>query len=70
MYQAEHNQWYQWKWQLRNLHTTLNNPVIAWYKQIVLKCWPEQIATQRDTNYRACGMRPPALVGQKPSDIQ
>ena len=39
MYHAEHNQWYQWKWQLRKLHSGVNNPVIAWYKQIVLDRW-------------------------------
>ena len=39
MYHAEHNQWYQWKWQLRKLHTVVNNPVIAWYKQNVLDRW-------------------------------
>jgi len=55
MYQAEHNQWYQWKWQLRKLHTVVNNPVIAWYKPNVLNRW--QIAPNSraiPTNACAC----------------
>ena len=60
MYHAEHNQWYQWKWQLRKLHTVVNNPVIAWYKQIVLICWPDRSHNTHDTRLKPTTARPPA----------
>ena len=60
MYHGEHNQWYQWKWQLRKLHTVVNNPVIAWYKQNVLKCWPDRSHNTHDTRLKPTTARPPA----------
>ena len=49
------SQSYQWKCQLIKLHTTLNNPVIAWYKPNVLDRWQIARHSQRENQLpRAC----------------
>ena len=71
MYHGEHNQWYQWKWQLRKLHSMVNNPVIAWYKQNILDRW-QMARNSRGARarYQLTRVRGRArLYCQNPSDI-